>query len=257
MAGFVAGGSGALTKRVVWSENVRDRVERGPSRFTQRASLQTCSAGGLESLLEIAARDRPDLVILSLDDGRVPAAEACERLRADPRTSAIPILVLRSDGADAEPLRRAGCNEVIPESIGPQAIQEKIAGALGLRLRRHPRFPVVLPVARGRLFHEFLGYTNSLSESGMGFDTLARIRAGDLLNLKLYRSTEEDPIRVTARVCAVRPNIDTGAGYTAGVEFTRMATGDKDRLVALFPGDGCVTWGSDAPEPPPEDSGSA
>lgn len=196
-------------------------------------------------------------MVLSLADGSVPAAEACERLRADPRTAAIPILVLRSDGADAEPARRAGCNEVISESIDPRSLQEKIAGALGLRLRRHPRFPVVLPVARGRLFHEFLGYTNSLSESGMGFDTLARIRGGDQLNLKIYRSTEEDPIRVTARVCAVRPNIDTGAGYTAGVEFTRLATGDKDRLMALFPADGCVTWGSDAPEPAPEGSGGA
>jgi CheY-like chemotaxis protein len=232
-------------------------VESGPSRFTQRASLQTASAAGLQALLDLAARDRPDLVVLSLGDGRVPAAEACERLRADPRTSAIPILVLRSDGADSEPLRRAGCNEVISESIEPRALQEKIAGALGLRLRRHPRFPVVLPVARGRLFHEFLGYSNSLSESGMGFDTLARIRGGDQLNLKIYRSTEEDPIRVTARVCAVRPNIDTGAGYTAGVEFTRLATGDKDRLMALFPADGCVTWGSDAPEPTPDESGGA
>ncbi|HEV8201368.1 MAG TPA: PilZ domain-containing protein [Candidatus Polarisedimenticolia bacterium] len=247
----------ALTKRVVWSDSVRDRVESGPSRFTQRASLQTTSAAGLQALLDVAARDRPDLVVLSLDDGRVPAAEACERLRSDPRTSGIPILVLRSDGADAEPLRRAGCNEVIPESIGARALQEKIAGALGLRLRRHPRFPVVLPVARGRLFHEFLGYSNSLSESGMGFDTLARIRGGDQLNLKIYRSTEEDPIRVTARVCAVRPNIDTGAGYTAGVEFTRLAAGDKDRLMALFPTDGCVTWGSDAPEPTPDESGGA
>ena len=232
-------------------------MESGPSRFTQRASLQTESADGLQALLDLATRDRPDLVVLSLDDGRVPAAEACERLRADPRTSGVPILVLRSDGTDAEPLRRAGCNEVIPESIGPRALQEKIAGALGLRLRRHPRFPVVLPVARGRLFHEFLGYSNSLSESGMGFDTLARIRGGDQLNLKIYRSTEEDPIRVTARVCAVRPNIDTGAGYTAGVEFTRLATGDKDRLMALFPADGCVTWGSDAPEPDPAESGGA
>jgi len=40
-------------------------------------------------------------------------------------------------------------------------------------------------------------------------------------------------------------------------EFTRLATGDKDRLMALFPADGCVTWGSDAPEPNPDESGGA
>jgi hypothetical protein len=135
----------------------------------------------------------------------------------------------------------------MPPGAESGALQERIALALGLRLRRHPRFPVVLPVARGRIFHEFLGYSNEISEAGMGFDTIARIRSGDQLNLKIYRNTEEKPIGVTGRVCGVRPNIDTGAGYAVGVEFMRLASLDRQRLLELFPTDSCVTWGSDPP----------
>jgi CheY-like chemotaxis protein len=241
-----------VTKRVVWSDRVRSRVESGPSSFTQRASLETRAASAFDALLATITSEQTDLIVLDAATEAMPAEDTCRRLRADPRTAAIPILVLASDGADPEALQRAGCNEVIPETLEPRLLQEKIAGALGLRLRRHPRFPVVLPVARGRIFHEFLGYSNSLSESGMGFDTIARIRGGDELNLKIYRSTEEKPIAAAGRVCGVRPNIDTGIGYTVGIEFIRLATDDRRRLVELFPADGCVTWGSDAPEVEPE-----
>jgi len=244
-----------VTKRVVWSDRVRGRVESGPSSFTQRASLETRAAVSFDAILALVASERTDLIVIDAITGTLPAEDACRRLRADPRTAAVPILVLAADGADPEALHRAGCNEVIPEILEPRLLQEKIAGALGLRLRRHPRFPVVLPVARGRIFHEFLGYSNSLSESGMGFDTISRIRGGDELSLKIYRSTEEKPIAVAGRVCGVRPNIDTGVGYSVGIEFVRMATDDRRRLVELFPADGCVTWGGDGPEEAPEARG--
>ena len=206
----------------------------------------------MSELLDAVGRERPDLVVLDLESHELPAAAACERLRADPRTATVPILLLAPEGAGPEGLPAMDRCEVVPAGVESGALQERIASALGLRLRRHPRFPVVLPVARGRIFHEFLGYSNEISEAGMGFDTIARIRRGDQLDLKIYRSTEEKPIGVTGRVCGVRPNIDTGAGYAVGVEFTRLATLDRQRLVDLVPDDPCVAWGSDPPaaEPP-------
>jgi CheY-like chemotaxis protein len=236
-----------VTKRVVWSEQVRARVESGPANFTHRASMESITADGLDAFLRLVVSEPTDLVVLDLESPDLPALEACQRLRSDRRTARVPVLVLAAGASDAESLTQSGCNEVIPAGIEPRVLQEKIAGALGLRLRRHPRFPVVLPVARGRIFHEFLGYSNSLSEAGMGFDTIARIRSGDELNLKIYRSTEEKPISVAGRVCGVRPNMDTGVGYAVGVEFVRLASPDKQRLVDLFPQEPCVTWGSDAP----------
>ena len=246
-----------MTKRLVWSERARASVESGPSGFSQRASLETRTVSRLAPLLEAVAAEHTDLVLIDTATPDLPAREACLSLRSDPRTAAVPILLIGGEEDDAESFRECGCREVIPRRTDPRVLQEKIAVALGIRLRRHPRFPIVLPVARGRLFHEFLGYSHSVSEGGMGFDTIVRIRGGDHLDLQVYRTTEEKPMRIDGRVCGVRPNIDTGVGYSVGVEFVRMATDDRRRLADLFPSDACVTWGTDLPEPEPDSARSA
>jgi len=240
-------------KKVLWSESIRSRVEAGQAHFLSRASLRALSAGTLPVFLDIAATDRPDLVVLAAESSDPPADELCRRLRADDRTRRIPILALAPPGPAAERLRVAGCDRVLDEAITPEALQDLIAVTLGIRLRRHPRFTVVLPVARGRIFHEFLGYTNAVSEGGMGFETISRIRAGEQLPLKIYRNTEERPIAVTGRVAGVRPNIETGIGYAVGIEFIRLASADRGRLAELFPSDPALTWTSDGPPEPPPD----
>ncbi len=242
-------------KKVLWTESVRSRVESGAGQFLARASLKAISAGTATVMLDVAAADRPDLIVLQPEPMDLTAEQICVRIRADDRTRPIPILALAAADQPAAPLLEAGCTEVVGEEIGAQALQEKIAAMLGLRLRRHPRYPIVLPVARGRIFHEFLGYTNSVSEGGMGFETIARIRGGDYLPLRIYRNTEERPITVTGRVAGVRPNIDTGVGYLVGVEFIGMAARDRSRLVELFPADPTLTWGPGGPaDPVPPDT---
>ncbi|HEU4402250.1 MAG TPA: PilZ domain-containing protein [Candidatus Polarisedimenticolia bacterium] len=240
-------------KKVLWSEAIRSRVEHGKSHFLARSSLRALSAGNATVFLDIAATDRPDLIVLPTEQLEMPPADLCRHLRGDDRTQAIPILALAPDGIFADALWQAGATEVLDPGVGPQDLQERIAGMLGLRLRRFPRYEVVLPVARGRIFHEFLGYTNAVSEGGMGFETISRIRSGDHLPLRIYRNTEERPISVTGRVAGVRPNIDTGIGYAVGVEFMQLAQADRDRLLELFPRDSTLAWTNEAPPeaPPP------
>jgi len=244
-------------KKILWSESIRSRVETGQAHFLARASVRALSAGTASVFLDIATSDRPDLVILPLEPLEMSAVEICQRIRADERTRSIPVMALAHTGEETQ-LREAGCGRVVDPAIGAQELQETIAMALGVKLRRHPRYPVVLPVARGRIFHEFLGYTNALSEGGMGFETISRIRAGDHLPLRIYRNTEERPIAVTGRVAGVRPNIETGIGYAVGVEFLRLASGDRSRLLELFPRDPALAWTSDSPsESGPADAPSA
>ena len=237
-----------MAKQVLWSEAIRIRVDSGRPYFLARASIKALSAGKPSVLLDVAASDRPDLIILSHDDPEMPARELCGWIRGDDRTRGIPILALAASEEEARLLKEAGCTEVLPATTSTEELQEKIASLLGMRLRKYPRYPVVLPVARGRFIREFLGYSSSVSEGGMGFDTLTRVRGGVSLPLLIYRNTEEKPISVTGRVASVRANIDTGIGYAVGVEFLEMATADRGRLVELFPGDPTVTWGPESPE---------
>ena len=237
-----------MVKQVLWSESIRERIDSGRSHFLARASLKALSAGNASVLLDVAATDRPDLIILSPEATDMGAPELCRRIRQDDRTRGIPILALASDDTQEFLFREAGCTEVVSAAIPAELLQEKIAGMLGMRLRKYPRYPVVLPVARGRFLREFLGYSNAVSEGGMGFDTLTRIRGGASLPLLIYRNTEERPITVTGRVASVRANIDTGIGYAVGVEFLELADADKQRLLELFPHDPSVIWTGD-PDP--------
>jgi CheY-like chemotaxis protein len=245
-----------LVKQVLWSESIRDRIERGRPHFLTRASLKALSAKSASVLLDVAATDRPDLIILAPEATDMGAPELCRRIRQDDRTRGIPILALAMDESQEFMFREAGCTEVVSASVSPERLQERIAAMLGMRLRRFPRYSVVLPVARGRLIREFLGYSNAVSEGGIGFDTLARIKGGEHLALRIYRNTEERPIAVAGKVASVRANIDTGIGYAVGVEFLEMADADRRRLLELFPHDPTVIWGGD-PEPGrmPDDRG--
>ena len=242
-----------MVKKVLWSEPIRSRVDGGKPHFLARASLKALSAGKASVLLDVAATDHPDLIVLSHDALEMPAPELCRWLRADERTKDIPILALAGDPAQAAALREAGCIEVLDASISPEELQETIAAMLGMRLRKYARYAVVLPVARGRFIREFLGYSNAVSEGGMGFDTLSRIRGGEQLSLLIYRNTEEKPIAAVGRVASVRANIDTGIGYAVGIEFLRMAAADRGRLVELFPLDSSVVWGGDPDGAPARD----
>ncbi len=234
-------------KKILWSDSIQSRVETGGPQFLSRASIKAFAASDYSKFLEIVAHEHLDLILLDAAAEDLPAVEICRRLSADATTRAIPILVLSGNGHDVGALEEAGCAGVIGSGTTPETLQAKIAEALGMRLRRHPRYPVVLPVARGRLFHEFLGYSNSLSEGGMGFDTIVRVKAGDQLPFRLYRNSEEKPIGVVGRVCGIRPNLETGVGYAVGVEFLRLSAADRGRLAELFPPEPCVTWGSEMP----------
>ncbi|PYT37057.1 MAG: hypothetical protein DMF52_04680 [Acidobacteria bacterium] len=234
-----------MVKQVLWSESIRDRIDSGKPHFLARASLKALSAGSASVLLDVAATDRPDLIILSPEATDMGAPELCRRIRQDDRTRDIPILALASDDTQEFMFREAGCTEVVSAAIPAELLQEKIASLLGMRLRKYPRYPVVLPVARGRFIREFLGYSNAVSEGGMGFDTLARIRGGEHLALRIYRNTEEKPIAVAGKVASVRANIDTGIGYAVGVEFLELADMDRQRLLELFPHDPSVIWSGD------------
>ncbi|HXH28391.1 MAG TPA: PilZ domain-containing protein, partial [Candidatus Polarisedimenticolia bacterium] len=182
----------------------------------------------------------------------LPPSEICLRLRENGRTRTTPILALAGAGEPAELLRLAGCTRVLPPDTAPAAVAQTIVSILGMQLRRYRRFEVVLPVSRGRFFHEFLGYSNSVSEGGMGFETISRVRKGEHLPLRLYRNTEERPIRLSGLVRGVRPNIDTGVGYAVGIEFVRLASRDRERLLEIFPRDPSIIWGAgDPPVDPP------
>jgi len=232
-------------KKVLWSDAVSSRIEQGPPYFLQRASLRPMLAAKAADFLSLVLAERPDLIVLPAGGLDRPTVEVFKILQSDDRARGIPIVALSRNPSEAASLRQAGCAEVFDMTLPAEDLQTKVASAAGMRLRRHVRYHVVLPVARGRFFSDFLGYSTNLSEGGIGFDTLTRLKQETAVRLRIYRNSEEKPIKVDGRVVAVRANVDTGVGYAIGVEFRGMSDPTQQRLKELFPSDGSVIWGPD------------
>ena len=73
--------------------------------------------GGLG--VELAREHRPDVVLLDLHLPDLPGAEVLRRLRADPRTASIPVVVVSADAtpASVERLRQAGADAYVTKPL--------------------------------------------------------------------------------------------------------------------------------------------
>lgn len=87
---------------------------------------------GVEGL-EKAKQVKPDLVLLDVMMPRMDGIEACKRLRDDPVTSAIPIIMVTTRGEEgvAEASYAYGCNEFVTKPVDAAELIAKVQNCLG------------------------------------------------------------------------------------------------------------------------------
>jgi two-component system alkaline phosphatase synthesis response regulator PhoP/two-component system response regulator VicR len=68
----------------------------------QRAGYRVTTAADGAEALEVARADRPDLIVLDVLMPRVDGFEALRRLKADPATAEIPVVMLTARAQDAD-----------------------------------------------------------------------------------------------------------------------------------------------------------
>jgi CheY-like chemotaxis protein len=107
--------------------------------------VQTATSG-LEAL-DKAREMKPDLIFLDLYMPDLNGDEVCRKLKADPRTDSVPVVILTSE--DAEESRSAcysaGCDDYITKPISSDVLQATLEKHFKERLRRHVRASVSIP----------------------------------------------------------------------------------------------------------------
>ena len=83
--------------------------------------------------LELAARTRPDLILMDLSLPRMDGWEATRRLKADPTLTQIPIIVLSAHAmsGDEERARGCGCDDFLTKPLDEDRLFRTIARHLG------------------------------------------------------------------------------------------------------------------------------
>ena len=83
--------------------------------------------------IEVAARHRPDLILMDLSLPGVDGWEATRRLKARPETLATPVIALTAHAmqGDEERARACGCDDYLTKPIDEDQLFAKLARLLG------------------------------------------------------------------------------------------------------------------------------
>jgi len=102
------------------------------------ADFEIITATDGHKALERAVADRPSLIVLDIVMPGLNGLEVCRRLRAQPETRMIPVIVVseRTEESDIKAAREAGCNDFMKKPVDREALLKKVDGYLRRRRDR-------------------------------------------------------------------------------------------------------------------------
>src|SRR5512138_3905496 len=131
-------------KSVLVVDDERDLVEILAFNL-RREQYEVAVAYDGESALAAARRSPPDLVILDLMLPGLGGLEVCRRLRADPRTAKVPVIMLTAKGEETDAVvgLAQGADDYVRKPFGVKELMARVAAQLRSQARaaeeEHPR----------------------------------------------------------------------------------------------------------------------
>ncbi len=123
-----------MADRILVVEDNENNAEILLRRLTRRGFEVSVAPNGLVAL-ELARRDRPDLVLLDMDLPELDGWQTARQMKADVALAGIPIIAVTAY-AMAEDRKRsleAGCDDFETKPVELQSLLEKMAALLGAR----------------------------------------------------------------------------------------------------------------------------
>lgn len=130
-----------MSKKILIVEDERDILQL-VRLYLEKQGYRTCTATtGLEGLKQTKT-ENPDLVILDLMLAEMDGLEVCKRLRADPKTARIPIIMLTAKAEEADTVigLELGADDYVTKPFSPKALVARVK-ALFRRLERANEAP--------------------------------------------------------------------------------------------------------------------
>ena len=123
-------------KRVLIVEDVELNRDLLVQLLEEDYALLTATNGAAG--IELATRERPDLILMDLSLPVVDGWEATRRIKANPALRHIPIIALTAHAmmGDEDKARAAGCDDYLSKPIDEDLLFEKLARFLGEGLGR-------------------------------------------------------------------------------------------------------------------------
>ena len=129
-------------------DDEKDLIELVSYNLQKEGFVVKCARDG-ESGLASAAGDPPDLVLVDLMMPGIDGLEVCRRLRLDPRTAAVPVIMLTAKSAESDRIvgLELGADDYVTKPFSPRELAARIKAVL----RRVAPQPTASTIRRGEL----------------------------------------------------------------------------------------------------------
>jgi CheY-like chemotaxis protein len=99
----------------------------------KRSGYQVATANSGAQAFKAVAAQTPDLILLDVRLGEMSGYDVCARLKSEPETRPIPIIILTAadDPAERENALQAGADDFFPKMRGWQPLVESIKALIG------------------------------------------------------------------------------------------------------------------------------
>jgi two-component system phosphate regulon response regulator PhoB len=111
----------------------------------EKEGFDVIAASDGQSGLEVASRHAPDLVVLDLMMPGIDGLQICQRLRADPRTARMPVIMLTAKATEADRIvgLELGADDYITKPFSPREVVARVKAVLRRAASQHDQPAVI------------------------------------------------------------------------------------------------------------------
>ncbi len=194
--------------------------------MARRTSCRVLTAAGGPEALAVARQEKPDVIFLDSELSGMSGTDVCRVLKADPRLSRTPTIIVTDD--DGTEVRRALADGTLSRSFDNAAFFGTLRRFLQLFPRNNERSSVQWRVTFWRDGRQLQGTIRDLSRGGFFVTTPVRLPIGARIEVSFEIPSEQNDRSMVAEAIVVRLGRDADHGL--GCRFFRITQASRAYL---------------------------